>query len=79
VGYSLIDSKGRRQKESREFDDIIERIEKVLDIVQDAENQEVFIDGQEPTMVNSEQTIKIESEIDNKISDEQNASNCRID
>jgi len=44
---------------------------KVLDIVQEAENQDDSIDGQEPTIINSEPTINIESEIDNKKSDEQ--------
>ena len=67
----LIDKVMKDKKKSDELGDTIKRIEKVLDIVQEAENQDDSMDGQEPTMTNSEQTINIESEIDNKKSDEQ--------
>ena len=52
------------KKKSDELGDTIKRIEKVLEIVQEAENQDDFMDGQEPT-------TNIEPEIDDKKSDEQ--------
>ena len=66
----LIDKVMKDKKKSDELGDTIKRIEKVLEIVQEAENQDDFMDWQEPTMINSEQTINIESEIDNKKSNE---------
>jgi len=67
----LINKEMKDKKKSDELGDTIKRIEKVLEIVQEAENQDDSMDGQEPTMSDSEQTINIESEIDNKKSDEQ--------
>ena len=53
-----------KQISSSDFDNTFERIQNLINIVRDAENQDDFMDGQEPT-------TNIEPEIDNKISDEQ--------
>jgi hypothetical protein len=52
------------QISSSDFDNTFERIQNLINIVRDAENQDDFMDGQEPT-------INIESEIDIKKSAEQ--------
>ena len=52
------------EKKSSELSDMIKRIDTVLEIIREAEDQDDSMDGQEPT-------INIESEIDNKKSDEQ--------
>ena len=51
------------EKKSSELSDMIKRIDTVLEIIREAEDQDDSMDGQE-------QTINIESEIDNKKSDE---------
>ena len=67
----LINKEMKDKNKSDELGDTIKRIEEVLDIVQEAENQDDSTDGQEPTMSDSEQTINTECEIDNKKTDEQ--------
>ena len=67
----LINKEMKDKKKSDELGDTIKRIEEVLDIVQEAENQDDSMDGQEPTMSDSEQTINTECEIDIKKTDEQ--------
>ncbi len=59
------------EEKSSELSDMIKKIDTVLEIIREAEGQDDSMDGQEPTMINSEPTINIESEIDNKKSDEQ--------
>ena len=49
---------------SNEFNNTLDRIQKVIDIIRQAQEQDDFMDGQEPT-------TNIEPEIENKISDEQ--------
>ena len=56
---------------SDKLNDVLERIFKVLDIIEAAENQDDLTDGQEQTPMKSESTINIESEIDNKKSDDE--------